>query len=86
MIQWIGAIMLLCGCAAWGITAVMRLRRRTQVLDSLCMALTAMRMEICDRMAPMPEVFLHLSQELPYPAAALFENLSRDMEQSASAG
>ena len=81
MIQWIGAIMLLCGCAAWGITAVMRLRRRTQVLDSLCMALTAMRMEICDRMAPMPEVFLHLSQELPYPAAALFENLSRDMEQ-----
>jgi stage III sporulation protein AB len=80
MIQWIGATLILCGSLAWGLSAVLRLRRRVAVLDSLCTALSTMRMEICDRMAPMPEIFKRLSAELPYPVSALFENLDRNME------
>ena len=81
MIQWIGATMILCGSLAWGLSAVWRLKRRVAVLDGLCTALSTMRMEICDRMAPMPEIFERLSHELPYPVSALFEHLSRNMGQ-----
>ena len=81
MLKMIGAAMIFCGCAACGVSAVERQRRRVEVQDSLCTALTVMRLEICDRMAPMPEVFDRLHRELPQPAAALFDNLSRGMNE-----
>lgn len=79
MIKIIGAVLLIAGTAAWGLSGVIRLRNRAKNLSALCYAVGAMRSEICDRLTPTPEVLEMLSGEAQYPANLLFNNASERM-------
>ena len=74
MIKLIGAILLIGGTAAWGISGVLRLRARCRSLTSITHALGVMQSEICDRLTPMPELLSQLGEEAEYPARLLYKN------------
>ena len=79
MIKIIGAVLLIAGTAAWGLSGVVRLRARAKNLAELVYAVGAMRSEICDRLTPTPEVFEMLTAEAQYPANLLFRNAAERM-------
>ena len=85
MIKVIGAILLIAGTAAWGITGVFRLRGRCRSLTAITRALGAMQSEICDRLTPMPELLLQMGEEAGAPADVLFRNAAEMMSELGTA-
>ena len=85
MIKLIGAIMLIGGTAAWGLTSVFRLRARCRSLAAVTHALGVMQSEICDRLTPMPELFVQLADEAEYPASLLYKNAGDKLQSLGSA-
>ena len=79
MIKLIGAILLVGGAAAFGMSGVFRLRGRCGSLAAVTHALGIMQSEICDKLTPMPELLGQLSQEAGYPASLLFKNAEEKM-------
>jgi stage III sporulation protein AB len=81
-----GAALLVGGCTACGLLGVARLRRRAHALETLLRAFSLLRGEICDRLAPMPEVLNRLSRECEYPANALYRNVYDRLPRLGDAG
>ena len=81
MIRIIGAVMMIFGASAWGILGVVRLRERVRSLEAVAAALGAVRCEICERLTPVPELFLMLGKEAQYPASNLFRRAERKMSE-----
>ncbi|MCL2401322.1 MAG: stage III sporulation protein AB [Oscillospiraceae bacterium] len=80
MINAIGAVLLIGGTAAFGISGVFRLRARSRSLAVIIGTLGVMQSEICDRLTPMPELLSQLSEEAAYPASLLFKNAEEKMK------
>ncbi|MCL2408799.1 MAG: stage III sporulation protein AB [Oscillospiraceae bacterium] len=80
MINAIGAVLLIGGTAAFGLSGVFRLRARSRNLATITGALGVMQSEICDRLTPMSELLSQLSEEAGYPASLLFKNAEEKMK------
>jgi stage III sporulation protein AB len=81
MIRILGAVMMIFGASAWGILGVVRLRERVRSLSAITAALGIVRCEICERLTPVPELFVMMGKEAQYPASALFRRAERKMSE-----
>lgn len=84
MLRIIGALLLVSGTAAWGITEVMKLRERARSLSAVTSSLETVRSEICDRLTPMPELLELMSEMSEYPANLLYKNAGEKMKSIGS--
>jgi stage III sporulation protein AB len=84
VIRLIGAILIIAGTTAWGVSGAMALRSRCADISSVRRALGAMEREICDRLAPMPDIAERLSKDADMPARAFFENVRSRMDELGS--
>lgn len=75
MIKAFGAILVICGTGAWGISGVFRLKRRCRILAELTGAIGAIRSEITTRLTPVPELISRMARESAEPVGSFFKNV-----------
>ncbi|NLB29250.1 MAG: hypothetical protein GX823_03355, partial [Clostridiales bacterium] len=69
------AILVICGTSAWGISGVMRLKKRCRILAALTGAVGAIRSEITTRLTPVPELISRMALETAEPVKSFFKNV-----------
>lgn len=79
MLKILGAIMITAATAAFGFSAVLRLRARVKILAGMTAAIEVMKNEICDRLTPMPELLELLEGETEAPVSIFFNNCCKKM-------
>jgi len=75
MIKIIGALMIVCGTAAWGIGSVMRMKNRVVTLRSLITSLDIIKDEICVNLTPLPKVMELAWKASPKPASRFYKSV-----------
>ena len=75
MLKAIGAVLVICGTSAWGISGVIKLRRRCGILAELIGAIGTIRGEITTRLTPVPELISHLARETGGAVGLFFKNV-----------
>ena len=76
MIKIIGAMMIVCGTAAWGIGSVIKMRNRVITLRALIESLDIMRDEICINLTPLPKVMELTGKAAPRPVNQFYKNVA----------
>ncbi|MBQ8831753.1 MAG: stage III sporulation protein AB [Oscillospiraceae bacterium] len=76
MIKIVGALLIICGTAAWGMSSVARMKNRVITLRSLITSLDIMRDEICVNLTPLPKVMELTGKAAPKPAGKFFRNVA----------
>ena len=61
-IKWIGALLIIAGCAGIGFSMAMNCRRELKALEDLSCALSHIASELEFRQAPLPDIFLKIGQ------------------------
>ncbi|MBQ9979500.1 MAG: stage III sporulation protein AB [Oscillospiraceae bacterium] len=79
MLSVIGAGLLICGTSAWGFSAVLRLKKRTQILAALISALELLESELTFKLAALPELMETLSKTAPPAVRGLFVRCAAQM-------
>jgi len=75
MIKALGAILIICGTSAWGISGVIKLRHRCSILAQLTGAAATIRSEITTRLTPVPDLITRLTRETTAPCSLFFKNV-----------
>lgn len=76
MIKAVGALMIICGTAAWGMRSVSKMKNRVLTLRSLIASLDIMRDEICVNLTPLPKVMELAGKTSPKPASRFYKSVA----------
>ena len=66
---------MICGTSAWGISGVLKLRRRCRIIAELTVAVGAIRGEITTRLTPVPELISRIARESAGPSRSFFKSI-----------
>ena len=80
MVKALGAILIICGTSAWGISGVFRLKRRCRILAEMTGAIGAIRSEITTRLTPVPELITRIARETEEPVRSFFRSVEGRLE------
>ena len=86
MIKIIGALMIICGTAAWGLGSAAKMRNRVTTLNSLIESLDVMRDEICVNLTPLPKVMELTGKTAPKPAGQFYKNVASKIGEISQKG
>ena len=81
MIKIIGALMIVCGTAAWGIGSVMRMKNRVRTIRSFIDSADIIRDEICINLTPLVRVMEIAGQTAPAPAAQFYRSVAENAKE-----
>ena len=76
MVKIIGAMMIICGTAAWGIGSVAKMKNRVATINSLADSLEVMKDEICINLTPLPKVMEIVGKVSGKPAAQFYRKVA----------
>ena len=76
MIKAVGALMIICGTAAWGFKSVTKRKNRVLTLRALIVSLDIMRDEICVNLTSLPKVMEILGKASPKPASRFYKTVA----------
>lgn len=79
MLNTVGIVLIVSGCAGVGISANRRMARRVAALRSMSAALELLGHELDFRLAPLEEVFSSASQRVTEPASAVFRSCAEKL-------
>ena len=86
MIKIMGALMIVCGTAAWGIGSVMRMKNRVAAIQSFIASADIIRDEICINLTPLMRVMEIAGESAPAPAAQFYRNVAAKAEELPTQG
>ena len=79
MIRILGAVLVIGATGTIGLTSMWRMGMRVRILTALIAALETMKGEICDRLTPMPELIVRLSDECDSVLYPFFGRMKAEM-------
>lgn len=82
--KWIGAILIICGCALIGFSMSAAYRREERLLRQLLVAIAHMIRELQYRVTPLPDLCMQVSREQPGYVSKLFGNLAKELQMQVS--
>ena len=76
MVKIIGAMMIICGTAAWGMGSVAKMKNRVMTINSLADSLGVMKDEICINLTPLPKVMEIVGKSSTKPASQFYRKVA----------
>ena len=86
MIKIIGALMIVCGTAAWGLGSVIKMRNRVSAVKSLAESMDIMRDEICVNLAPVTDVLKIMADTAGKPASEFYGDVYSNLDKIPNIG
>lgn len=80
-IRWIGAALIIAGCAGFGFSLAAAYRKETEIVRQIVSALTYMESELTYRLTPLPELCRNTAKQCSGVIRRIFSNLSTELEQ-----
>ena len=86
MIKVMGALLIICGTATWGMSSIARMKNRVVTLNALIASLDIMRDEICINLTPLPKVMEIMGKTAPRPVNQFYKKVSLKTEDISQHG
>lgn len=86
MLKLLGGLLIFAGAAWWGLSAVGRLRQRTQVLEGLRGAFSYLEEELTFRLTPLPKLLEYLGRERSGAVGLFFQDALAGLRQDPEGG